>query len=75
MAASKSAARRLIGSGGAYVNNERVGDVAAVLGEQALAGRRTLVLRLWQERLRASAFRVAAQVESERGAGRAAIRV
>jgi tyrosyl-tRNA synthetase len=45
VAASKSAARRLIGSGGAYVNNERVGDVAAVLGEQALAGRRTLVLR------------------------------
>lgn len=45
VAPSKSAARRLISSGGAYVNNERVGDVAAVLGESALAGRQTLVLR------------------------------
>lgn len=45
VASSKGAARRLITSGGAYVNNERVGDPSTVLGESALSGRRTLVLR------------------------------
>jgi len=44
-AQSKSAARRLIESGGAYVNNERVMDAAAALGPAALAGRNTLVVR------------------------------
>jgi tyrosyl-tRNA synthetase len=45
VAKSKGAARRLIESGGAYVNNERAGDIALVLGTDALGGRKTLVLR------------------------------
>jgi tyrosyl-tRNA synthetase len=42
---SKGAARRAIGEGGAYVNNERVSDVDAVPDESALLHGRWLVLR------------------------------
>ncbi len=44
-ASSRSAARKLIDGGGAYVNNERVGEHDATIGPGALGGRSTLVLR------------------------------
>jgi len=44
-APSKGAARRLVVSGGAYVNNERAADATTVLGPAALAGRNALVVR------------------------------
>jgi len=43
--ASRSAARKLVDGGGAYVNNERIGANDAVLGDAALDGRSTLVVR------------------------------
>ncbi len=43
--ASRSAARKLVDGGGAYVNNERIGGNDAVYGEAALDGRATLVVR------------------------------
>jgi tyrosyl-tRNA synthetase len=46
LSASRSAARRAIAEGGAYVNNERVDDVEAVLlGDRALHGRWLLLRR------------------------------
>ena len=46
LCASKSAARRAISEGGAYVNNERAGDVEAVLdATEALHGRWFLLRR------------------------------
>ena len=41
----ESAARRLIGQGGDYVNNERRDDPSAVVGEEDLGARTLLVLR------------------------------
>ena len=45
LASSRSEARRTIGEGGAYVNNERVEDVEAALGETDLIGGTWVVLR------------------------------
>ena len=45
LAGSKGEARRTIGEGGAYLNNERVTDVDAHAGEQDLIGGEWLVLR------------------------------
>ena len=45
LAATKSAARRTIEQGGAYVNNRRIADVAHRLRQQDLSGSATLVLR------------------------------
>ena len=45
LAATKSAARRTIEQGGAYVNNRRITDVAHRLTSNALSGTATLVLR------------------------------
>ena len=45
LAASKAAARRTVAEGGAYLNNVRVEDPAAVPGEQSRLGGRFLVLR------------------------------
>lgn len=42
---SRSEARRLVESGGVYLNGERVGDHSVVLGPAVLAGRATLVVR------------------------------
>jgi tyrosyl-tRNA synthetase len=45
LAATKSAARRTIEQGGAYVNNRRIADVAHRLKQDDLSGTSTLVLR------------------------------
>jgi tyrosyl-tRNA synthetase len=45
LAATKSAARRTIEQGGAYVNNRRIADVAHRLKRDDLSGTSTLVLR------------------------------
>jgi len=45
LAATKSAARRTIEQGGAYVNNRRIADVAHRLTRDDLSGTATLVLR------------------------------
>jgi tyrosyl-tRNA synthetase len=45
LAATKSAARRTIEQGGAYVNNRRINDVAHRLKAAELSGTATLVLR------------------------------
>jgi tyrosyl-tRNA synthetase len=42
---SKSDARRLVSEGGCYVNNVRIADIAARIGESMLIGGRVLVLR------------------------------
>jgi tyrosyl-tRNA synthetase len=42
---SKGAARRAVSEGGAYLNNQRVEDPAAVPSEEDLLGGRWLVLR------------------------------
>jgi tyrosyl-tRNA synthetase len=44
LASSKSEARRLINQGGAYVNDERVGDIGRILSTSDLIGRE-LILR------------------------------
>ena len=45
LADSKSAARRAIGEGGAYVNNERVDDVDLALGDEHVLHGDWVVLR------------------------------
>ena len=47
---SKGQARRLLEQGGVYINNERVEDVAKVLGEADLASESMLVLRAGKKR-------------------------
>lgn len=45
LCSSKSAARRLIEEGGLYINNRRVGDIAAKVGAADIVDGRLLVLR------------------------------
>jgi tyrosyl-tRNA synthetase len=49
LAASKSDARRLVQSGGVYVNNRRVSDVQLRLTKDAAIGGRLFVLRKGQK--------------------------
>jgi tyrosyl-tRNA synthetase len=49
LAASKSDARRLVQSGGVYVNNRRVSDVQARLTRDQAIGGRVFVLRKGQK--------------------------
>ncbi len=53
LASSRSAARRSIAEGGAYVNNERVTDEHATVGEQDLLAGRWMVLRRGKRNLAA----------------------
>ncbi|WP_345649354.1 tyrosine--tRNA ligase [Streptomyces tremellae] len=53
LAPSKSAARRTVKEGGAYVNNEKVADAEAVPGPEALLHGRWLVLRRGKRNLAA----------------------
>jgi len=48
---SKSAARRTIGEGGAYVNNSKVSDPDAVIGEAELLHGKYLLLRRGKKNL------------------------
>ncbi|MGH3342634.1 MAG: tyrosine--tRNA ligase [Carbonactinosporaceae bacterium] len=51
LAASKSAARRTIGEGGAYVNNRKISDVSMTLADCELLHGRWLVLRRGKRRV------------------------
>ncbi|MDI3279591.1 tyrosine--tRNA ligase, partial [Arthrobacter sp. AL08] len=48
---SKSAARRTVGEGGAYVNNEKVSDPEAVISEAELLHGQYLLLRRGKKNL------------------------
>lgn len=49
LAPSRSEARRLVQSGGVYINNRRVTDVAQVVGPEAAIGGQVIVLRKGQK--------------------------
>jgi tyrosyl-tRNA synthetase len=53
LAPSRSAARRAVAEGGAYLNNERVTDEQATVGEQDLLAGRWMVLRRGKRQLAA----------------------